>query len=98
MKILSICTSRIYWNDLPADIIQRNNSPLKIRIWIAHGVQEIRSDNNSTEHALIISYTEECILEVGLAEHNYIFAPNKVIAVVHATVTQILSCVPVMPK
>ena len=64
MKMLSICAYRKICNNLPTDIIQRDNSPLQISIRMAHGVQEILRNNDPPEHTLIISYA--VILEFDL--------------------------------
>jgi hypothetical protein len=45
----------------PTDIIQRDNGPLKIRIRIAHGIQEALSDNDAAKNTLIISCREDHI-------------------------------------
>jgi hypothetical protein len=60
-ETLSCAFRNVQTLNSPADIIQGDNGPLKVRIRIAHGVQEALSDNDSAKDTLIISYREDHI-------------------------------------
>ena len=80
---------------VPPNIVQRHNRPLEIGIRITHGVQEVLGDYYAAKNALIIPYGK-----VNRRHYSSMVLdrPKSVIAVVQATVTHMLSWVPVIPK